>query len=82
MSQGADIFDSMCQILCVQLNSDPLTTILFDDAVGIDSAKPCFRSYCIIIAKKLILTHWKETDAPPLQLWLNEVANTLHLERT
>lgn len=62
----------MCQILRVQLSSDPLTTILgiFNDAVGIDSAKPCFISYCIIFAKKLILTRWKERDTTPLKLWL------------
>lgn len=82
MSQGADIFDSMCQILRVQLSSDPLTTILgiFNDAVGIDSAKPCFISYCIIFAKKLILTRWKERDNSLKALAYDDVANALHLD--
>lgn len=31
--------------------------------------------------KKLILTRWKKRDAPSLKLWLNDLANTLHVEQ-
>lgn len=65
----------------MQLSPDPLTVILgiFDDTVGIDRAKRRVIAYCIIIAKKLLI-HWKKRDASPLQLWLNELANTLGLD--
>lgn len=78
-----DIFDLMSRIIQVQLKPDPLTFILgiSSDDVGLNNAKRCFVSYGIIIAKKLLLTHWKKKDAPPVKLWLNDLVNTLHLEK-
>ena len=38
-------------------------------------------SYGLITAKKLILLFWKKEEVPTIKLWLNEMTETLHLER-
>lgn len=35
----------------------------------------------MVIAKKFILGVWKMEAVPTCDLWLREIANTLHLER-
>lgn len=37
--------------------------------------------YCVVIAKRNILTLWKKEEVPTFGAWLAEVTNLLHLER-
>ena len=37
--------------------------------------------YCVVIAKRNILTLWKKKEVPNFGAWLAEVNNLLHLER-
>ena len=38
-------------------------------------------SYGLITAKKWILLFWKKEEVLTIKLWLNEMTETLHLER-
>ncbi len=80
---GAKIFKAFSDILNTHIEPDPVFIIL-----GTSDSMPVFKksqqqllSYGLITAKKLILTFWKKKEVPTFKLWLNEMTNTLHLEK-
>lgn len=78
-----NVFSLISEILNVQLDPKPLTIILgvLDNVKRLNNFQQCFLSYCLIVAKKLLLMHWKKKDAPTTKMWLSDLTNTLHLER-
>ncbi len=65
------------------LEPDPLLIILgsSESTVNISFPQKLFLSYCLIEAKICILTHWKKTTVLTIHMWLEDLINTLHLEK-
>lgn len=82
-SLWSDVFDIMSDVLGIVVQPEPLLIILgvSESFTNLNRAQQCFISYGLIIAKKTILTLWKSVNAPPSKMWLDELTNTLHLER-
>nr|XP_057947055.1 uncharacterized protein LOC131140546 [Doryrhamphus excisus]XP_057947056.1 uncharacterized protein LOC131140546 [Doryrhamphus excisus]XP_057947057.1 uncharacterized protein LOC131140546 [Doryrhamphus excisus] len=77
------VFDIMSKVLGIVLKPEPLLIILgvSESFQMLNKAQQCFISYGLIIAKKLILMLWKSVSVPSTKMWLEELTNTLHLER-
>ena len=77
------VFETLSDILNSRIDPDPVLIILniSDSTSVLSRAQQQLLSYGLITAKKLILTHWKQEEAPTFTHWLNEMASTLHLER-
>ena len=78
-----NILSLISEILHIQLELKPLTIILgvSDDVEKLNNFQQCFLSCSLIIAKKLLIMHWKKKEAPTTKMWLSELTNTLHSER-
>lgn len=78
-----DVFKIMSEIINSPLEPDPWMIILnvFTMPWKYTSAQQEFVSYCLISAKKLLLTLWKGTSVPSINLWLHQLTDTLHLEK-
>ncbi len=59
-------FKLIFDILQIKLDPDPLNVILgvSDNVPKLPKAHQCFLSYGLIIARKLLLMHWKKTESP------------------
>ena len=74
---------AMSEIMDTRIKPEPLLIILgiSDDSRNLNTTQQRFLSYCLITAKKLILTLWKSATVPTFKMWLEDLTNTLHLER-
>lgn len=80
---GKISFHCFCEAFGKHWEPDPLIAILGATSSIVSANKyekktVLFRT---VIAKKLILRVWKLDTVPTYDLWLGEMANTLHLER-
>ena len=78
-----NIFAVLSKILNLNLEPDPLIVIfgVSEDTMRLTKHQQCFLSYGLIIARKLLLMHWKKKDTPTTKMWLSDLTSTLHLER-
>ena len=78
-----NIFAVLSKILNLNLEPDPLIVIfgVSEDTMRLTKHQQCFLSYGLVIARKLLLLHWKKKDTPTTKMWLSDLTSTLHLER-
>lgn len=78
-----DICNIMSGVMNTSIKPEPLFIILGISEFfrKLSVAQQRFLSYCFIIAKRLILILWKSTTVPTSKMWLEDLTNTLHLER-
>ena len=79
----SSVFNMMSEVMGFVIKPEPLLIILgvSESFKKLNKAQQCFISYGLIIAKKLILMLWKSANTPTSKMWLEELTNTLHLER-
>ena len=78
-----DVFNTMSGAMAITIKPESALIILgiSNTLKALNVTQQHFFSYCLIIAKKVILRHWKDAAAPTFKMWLDDLANTLHLER-
>lgn len=82
-SYWKNIFNCFSEAFGKSLEPNPLVAVLGATSVLTSANKREKEAiqFGMVIAKKLILRVWKMDFVPTYDLWLGELANTLHLER-
>ncbi len=78
-----DVCSTVSEVMDTRIKPEPLLIILgiSDNIKNLNTTQQRFLSYCLITAKKLIRTLWKSATVPTSKMWLEDLTNTLHLER-
>lgn len=79
----SDIFRCLSTIHGCDITPDPLTAVLgvSHHLTTLSRFQQKNVQYCIITAKRNILTLSKEDKVPSFQAWLTDITNLLHIER-
>lgn len=83
MQFWSGVFATLSRIFHCTLNPDPEIVIfgVFDKVDNLLTPQKHLLSFCLITAKKIILKFWIKKESPPLNLWIQEMSDILHLER-
>ena len=77
------IFDFYSKAFQINCEPCPLVEILGSAGTPSCYSKNIVQAITLgtMLAKRLILRHWKEETAPTCEMWLRDLSDTLHLER-